>query len=82
MLMQYNKYFIPGRKSGKGFFVYEKGFKGERPICTEALGIIKKFSLVPQGLQGDEDIQLRMAARFINEAVLCLQEGVLANPVY
>ena len=61
--------------------MYEKGSKGERPICTEALDILKKFSLTPQGLQSDEDIQLRMASRFINEAVLCLQEGVLANPV-
>ncbi|KAI9560509.1 hypothetical protein GHT06_011442 [Daphnia sinensis] len=71
---------ITGRKSGKGFFVYEKGFKGEKPVCTEALDVLKKYSLVPKGLQSDEDIQFRLASRFINEALLCLEEGILANP--
>nr|CAG4649110.1 EOG090X01G2 [Scapholeberis mucronata] len=71
---------ITGRKSGKGFFVYEKGSKGERPVCTETMDIIKKFSLTPKGLQSDEDIQFRLASRFINEALLCLEEGILASP--
>jgi enoyl-CoA hydratase/long-chain 3-hydroxyacyl-CoA dehydrogenase len=69
-----------GRKSGKGTFIYEKGAKGQRPICNEAIEILKRFSLEPKGLGSDEDIQFRMASRFINEAVLCLQEGILANP--
>nr|CAG4641476.1 EOG090X01G2 [Eurycercus lamellatus] len=72
---------ITGRKSGKGFFVYDKNIKGERPVCTESLDILKRFALTPKGLLSDDDIQYRMASRFINEALLCLEEGILANPV-
>ena len=69
-----------GRKSGKGMYLYPKDTK-ERPINDGALEILKKYSLEPRGLSSDADIQLRLVARFVNEAVLCLQEGILASPV-
>ncbi|GFR94904.1 fatty acid oxidation complex subunit alpha [Elysia marginata] len=73
-----------GRKAGKGVYVYEKGSK-DRPENPEALEIIKNFSLTqPEGLDDTDiqyHIQYRLVSRFVNEAVLCLQEGILLNPV-
>ncbi|CAG9814329.1 unnamed protein product [Phaedon cochleariae] len=69
-----------GRKSGKGIYLYEKG-KKSREVNAEAVEIIKRYSLAPKGAFEDEDKTLRMVSRFVNEAVLCLEEKILANPM-
>uniref|UniRef100_A0A1B6DDQ1 Trifunctional enzyme subunit alpha, mitochondrial n=2 Tax=Clastoptera arizonana TaxID=38151 RepID=A0A1B6DDQ1_9HEMI len=69
-----------GRKSGKGYFVYSKNTK-DRPINENAINIINKYKLTPKSSQSEEDMQLRMVSRFVNEAILCLEEGILASPV-
>lgn len=71
-----------GRKSGKGIFLYEGKTKGKRPVNEEALNILKKkYALSPKGATSSEDMTLRMVSRFVNEAVLCLEEKVLPNPL-
>lgn len=71
---------ILGRKSGKGYFEYKAGTKN-RPENTEAIALLEKFKLQPKGEQTVENQQLRMVSRFINEAVLCLEESILNSPV-
>lgn len=69
-----------GRKSGRGIYLYEKGRKS-RDVNVEALEIIKKYSIEPKGSFEDEDKTLRMVSRFVNEAILCLEEKILENPL-
>ncbi|KAG7331809.1 hypothetical protein KOW79_005778 [Hemibagrus wyckioides] len=70
-----------GRKSGKGCYVYGAKSK-DKQLNKGTEEILQKFKLVaPPAVSGDENIQYRLVSRFVNEAVLCLQEGILPDPV-
>ncbi|KAK2183945.1 hypothetical protein NP493_291g02008 [Ridgeia piscesae] len=70
-----------GRKSGKGMFVYDAGKSKTKPENPGALEILKRYS-IPAKLETTEDnVRMRLLTKFVNEALLCLQEGILNNPL-
>jgi 3-hydroxyacyl-CoA dehydrogenase/enoyl-CoA hydratase/3-hydroxybutyryl-CoA epimerase len=63
-----------GRKNGKGFYLYENGErKGVDESVYDALGLGERRP-IPR-----EEIQERLSLAFMNEAALCLQEGILRS---
>ena len=70
-----------GRKSGKGCYVYS-GSKGkDKSVNKDAEAILQNYRIPVKGSHDIEEVQMRLVARFVNEAILCLQEGVLSTPV-
>jgi len=68
-----------GKKSGKGFYTYDKKKKG-KTINPEMDAYLKDF--VKQDLALDEEeIQNRIISRFVNEAAKCLEDEIIENPV-
>ena len=65
-----------GRKTKKGFYTYD-GRKKKRVDETV-------YSLLPGGTRrrsvARRDVQDRLVFAFLNEAVLCLQNGILRSP--
>ncbi|KAF3845172.1 hypothetical protein F7725_008335 [Dissostichus mawsoni] len=70
-----------GRKSGKGCYVYQPGLK-TKDVNPEIGDILEQFKLRPNpAVSSDSDVQFRLVSRFVNEAVMCLQEGILNGPL-
>uniref|UniRef100_A0A3Q1DBZ4 Trifunctional enzyme subunit alpha, mitochondrial n=1 Tax=Amphiprion ocellaris TaxID=80972 RepID=A0A3Q1DBZ4_AMPOC len=67
-----------GRKSGKGCYVYQPGSK-VKEVNPEIGDILEKFKMAANPAV-TYCISL-LVSRFVNEAVLCLQEGILNNPL-
>ncbi|XP_044519687.1 trifunctional enzyme subunit alpha, mitochondrial [Gracilinanus agilis] len=74
-----NRGFL-GRKSGKGFYVYQEGVKS-KSLNSAMNEILSNMKMSAQAeVCTPEEIQYRLLTRFVNEAVMCLQEGILASP--
>lgn len=66
-----------GRKNGKGFYLYpEKKKKGPKPVNTAVYGF---FGGSNRRTVTADEIRDRMALLMINEAVHCLDEGIVAS---
>jgi len=69
---------LHGRKNGRGFYLYpkgkKKGKKKTNPKIYELLGGATRRSV------GVAEIQDRLALLMVNEAVHCLEEGVISSP--
>lgn len=61
-------------------FLYDAKSK-QKPVNPEAVAVIRKYAVQPKGPSSPEDQTMRMVSRFVNEAVLCLEEQILRNPV-
>jgi len=62
-----------GRKAGKGFYTYGKGPKKVDPAVYDLIGWRRKEIPIAE-------ITERCVLQMLNEAVLCLEEGILASP--
>ncbi|KNC83431.1 hypothetical protein, variant [Sphaeroforma arctica JP610] len=74
-LLQMEKGWV-GRKSQAGLYTYSGKKKS---INEDAIALFKRHGAAIQRTTEDADLPLRMACRMANEAVMCLQEGVLAK---
>ena len=70
---------MKGKKTGKGFYVYGPG-KKDKTLNAEAQNILKKYKKEDLKIT-DEEISDRMVGKFVNEAIYCLQDEIIENPV-
>ncbi|KHJ83949.1 3-hydroxyacyl-CoA dehydrogenase protein [Oesophagostomum dentatum] len=76
-----------GKKSKKGIYTYQDVpfplslVQKRKKVNDGAMKILEKYRLTaPSNCSSVEDQQLRLACRFVNEALICLEEGVIASP--
>ncbi len=63
-----------GRKSGKGFYTY----KGKKKPVDKS--VYKLLNLHPQANMEDKSIAMRCVLPMLNEAVRCLDDGIIQSP--
>ena len=66
-----------GRKNGRGFYLYpKKKKKGPKPVNTD---VYRFFGGPDRRSVAPDEIRDRMALLMVNEAVHCLDEGIIAS---
>ena len=65
---------LKGRKTGKGFYTY----KGKKKEVDKS--VYKLLNLTPESKLSDNDIALRCVLPMLNEAVRCLDDGIIRSP--
>ena len=65
-----------GRKNNRGFYRY-KGKSGKKPANPDVNKILKTKPVKNIDI---EELQHRVSLAMVNEAVLCLEEGIIATP--
>ncbi|KTF15503.1 fatty acid oxidation complex subunit alpha FadJ [Pseudoalteromonas sp. H105] len=63
-----------GRKTGRGFYIYDKKAKKVDESIYELLGVS------PSPRLNKSEIAKRCVAQMLNEAVRCLDDGIIASP--
>jgi enoyl-CoA hydratase / long-chain 3-hydroxyacyl-CoA dehydrogenase len=77
-----------GKKAKKGFYAYDDkgkmvgGKPGAAPVHPETQALLRDYTggveLGPDKL-ADQDVALRIALRFVGEALRCLEDGIIAS---
>ncbi|UPQ87184.1 fatty acid oxidation complex subunit alpha FadJ [Vibrio sinaloensis] len=63
-----------GRKSGKGFYTY----KGKKKEVDKS--VYKLLGLTPESKMAEKEMAMRCVLPMLNEAVRCLDEGIIRSP--
>jgi len=71
-----------GKKTGKGFYLHDaKNKKGPKVVNPEIEAMLKQVVKPPAERIRVEEMQERVSHRLMNEAIMCLQDGIIANAV-
>ncbi|KAL3075970.1 hypothetical protein niasHT_037223 [Heterodera trifolii] len=83
LLAELTKAGFKGKKSGAGIYTYsiDGSKKAKKVPNVKAQEILARYKLSPsEGASSVEDQQIRVVSRFVNEALICLEEGIISSP--
>ena len=70
-----------GRKASKGFYRYQDGKSVLKNGKKQVDPTLRSYLDVPEKSADKTEMSNRLVLSFLNEAVLCLQEGILRDPM-